>query len=337
MSMSSFSRAFLAALLLWSAPGGSPPRGRRSGTIDLGGLILTVSSSRTAQVFHIVDQLSAWDQYAHRQYLRWAASALPLDSTDRALLRRHAALRRARGWGGGFEQAFLVEDPIPAAAARAVSTHLLTPEEATAEQDILEHFAPRLTPLMDREAPAIDALIGQLHAEAARLRPLVEKILRFSEETPPIVVPVFLVSNPDTLSEGGEANGGRLVVEVPGTGLEGVTLHESLHFLLNPHADAIRRAADSAGLSFNALNEGIAYALAPGLIADPTGGDVLAGEVVRDLLSRTPPTDPYAQAHMVAIVIRPILTASLDSGTTITDFLPRATARWKRIARRGAS
>jgi hypothetical protein len=30
--------------------------------VDLGGLVLVVSDSSTAQVFHIVDQVSEWDQ-----------------------------------------------------------------------------------------------------------------------------------------------------------------------------------------------------------------------------------------------------------------------------------
>lgn len=35
--------------------------------VDLGGLVLEVSDARTAQVFHIVDQLSLWDVYTHEE------------------------------------------------------------------------------------------------------------------------------------------------------------------------------------------------------------------------------------------------------------------------------
>ena len=68
-------------------------------SVDLGGLLLSVSDSSTAQVFHIVDQLSEWDQYAHKQYVQWAAKSLKMTSEDQELLRKHAELRRARGDG----------------------------------------------------------------------------------------------------------------------------------------------------------------------------------------------------------------------------------------------
>jgi hypothetical protein len=68
-------------------------------SVDLGGLALSVSDSPAAQVFHIVDQLSEWDQYAHKQYVWWSAKSLKLTEEDRELLRKHAELRRARGWG----------------------------------------------------------------------------------------------------------------------------------------------------------------------------------------------------------------------------------------------
>ena len=71
--------------------------------VDLDGLALVVSDSPTAQMFHTVDQLSEWDQFAHKQYARWAAKSLSLNEADRDLLRKHADLRRARRWGRGFE------------------------------------------------------------------------------------------------------------------------------------------------------------------------------------------------------------------------------------------
>jgi hypothetical protein len=38
--------------------------------VDLGGLVLVLSDAPPAQIFHIVDQLSQWDVYAHKQYVR---------------------------------------------------------------------------------------------------------------------------------------------------------------------------------------------------------------------------------------------------------------------------
>lgn len=131
-----------AALLL---PGAAAAQATN---VNLGDLVLVVSDSPTAQVFHIVDQLSEWDQYAHKQYGRWAARALALTQDDRMLLRQHAALRRGRGWGKGFEQGFLVDATIERAAREAVTAGWLSAAEAASERAILEHFAPKLAPLL---------------------------------------------------------------------------------------------------------------------------------------------------------------------------------------------
>src|ERR687883_32917 len=77
-------------------------------TLNLGGVLISVSDSRTAQVFHIVDQMSQWDSDVHHGYVRWANRTLHLSQEDQKLLQRHAELRRPRGWGNGFEQAFYV-------------------------------------------------------------------------------------------------------------------------------------------------------------------------------------------------------------------------------------
>src|SRR6266851_6986018 len=98
--------------------------------VDIGGIVITVSDSWTAQVFHIVDQLSEWHEACHRQYGRWATRTHLLDEQDRKLLQSHAQLRRVRGWGKGFEQAFYVESSIEVAAENAVETKLLSSEEA---------------------------------------------------------------------------------------------------------------------------------------------------------------------------------------------------------------
>jgi hypothetical protein len=131
----------LCAMLLVATSVGSI--GAPANEVDLGGVVVTVSDSWTAQVFHIVDQLSEWDDACHRQYGRWAAKALNLEQQERKLLEEHARLRRARGWGHGFEQAFYVDDSIEVAARKAIERKLLSAEEALAERAILEHFAPK--------------------------------------------------------------------------------------------------------------------------------------------------------------------------------------------------
>ncbi len=315
--------------LLLSASSFAAPK-----NLDLGGLVLSVSDGPTAQIFHIVDQLSQWDVYAHQQYVRWAEKTQWLDPQDRELLQQHAEMRKKRGWGNGFEQTFLVDDSIESAAAKGIAAQLLPAEEANAERDILLHFAPKLQPLLQQRQAEIAALEQQLAAEQVRLTPLIVQLARFAEVKNPPTVTVFQVANTEDRSGGGEANGGRLVVEVPGPDPVGTLFHESLHWLLKPQQAAIQSAAEAAALDVTALNEGIAYALYPGITADTDQGDRLIEHLVRMQLRGTPASDPYLQFDLIAAVIRPLLKAALAHNETITTFLPKATAKWRSVSPR---
>lgn len=303
--------------------------------VDLGGIVVTVSVSRTAQVFHVVDQLSQWDEATHRNYVRWADSSLGLEEVDAKLLQQHAELRRARGWGSGFEAAFYVDDVIEVAARNAVASGLLSPEEAAAEKAILLHFAPKLADLLDRGVPLVAAFEQRLVNEAEKIAPVVRDLVRFSEVRETITVPLFLVPNPEEGSGGGGFNGGKLVVEVQGRPDPlPMLFHECLHALLWQHQEAVRGAAQSAGLTFGALNEGIVYAFAPGLTDGADKTDSLAEALVRNVRNGTPASDSYVQAYAVALVTRPVLQSALNQRQTFTTFLPNAVANWRRFAGR---
>jgi hypothetical protein len=116
--------------------------------LDFGGMVLSVSDAPTAQIFHIVDQLSQWDIYTHEQYAGWAKTNHFLEQGDLELLQQHAEMRKKRGWGHGFEQTFLVDDSIENAAAKGIAAQFLSATEANTERDILLHFAPKLEPLL---------------------------------------------------------------------------------------------------------------------------------------------------------------------------------------------
>jgi hypothetical protein len=323
-------RIKLAVLaLLLSATSFAEPK-----TVDLGGLVLSVSDAPTAQIFHIVDQLSQWNIYTHKEYVRWAEKTQLLDQRDRELLQQHAEMRKKHGSGLGFEQTFLVDDSVENAAVKGIAAQLLSAEEANTERDILLHFAPKLQPLLRQREAEIVALEQQLVAEQARLTPLVAQLAHFAEVKNPPTVTVFLVANAEERNGGGEANGGRLIVEVPSPDAIGVLLHESLHWLLKPQEAAIRSAAEAAGLDFTALNEGIAYGLYPGITADNEQGDRLIEQLVQMQLRGTSSSDRYLQFDQIAAVIRPLLRAALAHNETITTFLPKATAKWRNVAPR---
>ena len=299
--------------------------------IQFGQFSILVSESWTAQVFHMVDQLAEWDESTHKAYVRWSKKNLQLDDTDRELLAKHAEMRRARGWGNGFEQAFLVDGSIDEAAARASAQGLLSQEEIDAEREILSHFSPMLAKLRDQQQPRIDAFKANLVAERERLLPWFEKLIAFTQTENPVEVEVFLVANSEEHSGGGEANGGRIVVEVPGPYPTSVLLHESLHILMQPYREDVRSALETTGVRWQDFNEGIVYALAPGLTEDPAVRDSLAEQVARYYMQGRPAKDTYAQSYMIATVILPDLRASIDSGETFPEFLPKAIARWKRV------
>jgi hypothetical protein len=302
--------------------------------LDLGGMVLSVSDAPTAQTFHIVDQLSQWDIYTHSQYVRWAETTQLLGQRDRELLRQHAEMRKKRGWGHGFEQTFLVDASIENAAANGIAAQFLSPTEANTERDILLHFAPKLEPLLRQRHAGIVALQQQLVAEQSRLTPLMVQLARFAEVKNPPVVMVFLVANTEEHNSGGGAYGGRVVVEVPSADAIGTLLHESLHQLLEPQKESIRSAAEAAALEYTDLNEGIAYALYPGIIADNEQGDHLVEELVRMQLRGTAASDSFLKFNQIAAVIRPLLRAALAHNKTLTTFLPEATAKWRSIATR---
>ena len=296
---------------------------------DFGHLVINVSESQTAQVFHIVDQLSQWDQYTHKAYVRWAAKSLPLSDEEKELLRQHAEMRKARGWGNGFEQAFLVDDPIEVAAKKAAASGTLTEMEATTEAAILSHFATRLAPFMQQQAPVLDDFGRQLVADRKHLSALFDQIAKFAGTSGVVTVPVFLVANPEQQSGGGEANGGIIVVETPAPHPQSAAIHEALHVVLQPRAAEIKAAAEAAGLSFSDLNEGIAYAMAPGL--SEQNSDPLVEQLVTFMKRGTPVSNSYVRFYAIAGAIRPLLRQALESGQSLKDFLPLAASKAQQV------
>ena len=104
-------------------------------------------------------------------------------------------------------------------------------------------------------------------------------------------------------------------------------IHIAISFSILVLLSAGLAAAESAELTFNALNEGIAYAIAPGLI--DTELDTLAEGLVRFLFSGRRQSDSYVQAYAVATVIRPLLRKALETDETVTAFLPKAAEKWR--------
>ncbi len=172
------------------APPAPPPH-----ELTLPPLALTLVDGTTAQVFHVVDELSAWSPWAHPAYASWAKTEMELEDAERALLEKHARLRRKRRWGS-LDQAFDVNAPLADAARVAADTRILTAEDAEDERALLAHFAPRLGPFLTSHRPEIAAFEARLALELPRLAPRVAELGRFCEVTEVVSVRAVLVATP---------------------------------------------------------------------------------------------------------------------------------------------
>lgn len=112
--------------------------------IACGPLVLEVYVSRTAHLFHVVDQLSAWDNSCHGQY----RVQMSLSAEDEGALSSYARVREKRRWGQGLEQTFYVPLDLDGAIRAGVRAGQLTDGEAKAIRPVLERFASRVEDLL---------------------------------------------------------------------------------------------------------------------------------------------------------------------------------------------
>jgi hypothetical protein len=265
--------------------------------IVLGGVVLSLSTSATASLFHAVDQMSAWSPFSHPQYSKWK----PPDAEP--LLARQRELRARRGWGGGLEAVFYVDASSPADAAARAPRPLVA--DAREEADILEAMRPALAGHLgeasERRARELrDALLQEREAFDHLLR----SWLAILDLYPPRErVPIVFVTSPGTGVGGGGANGGVVVIEVPEEGTVRATLttvgHELVHALGAPRRDVLERAARGCGLDFTTMGEALAYAVAPGSFAY---GEAIGG--LERGVARNSAEAPYGKFSRLATAVR---------------------------------
>ena len=296
-------------------------------------LVITLVDGETAQVFHIVDQLSAWYPQAHAQYGEWAQKEMPLDDAERAMLAKHAALRRKRRWGA-LDQAFDVSLPIGEAARAAAEKKLLPPRDAEQEQTLLEHFAGRLEPLLGSQRGAITELEARLASELPRAAPFVAQLGRFCGAAVKVPVRVVLVANPLAAKGEAIAKGGALVLEVPsGDDTLPTFFHELGHALLVQRRGTIAMAAARCEepVDDETLEEGLAYAFAPGLV-HPAGHDLLLDAVNEDRSKSL--GNARVRSERLGLALRTELAGSLEGGHDMIDgFMPKECEAWAKVAR----
>lgn len=305
-------------------------------TLDAGHVRVEICISRTATLFHIVDQISAWDEATHAQYRRYFERVYgPFSERDRDLLAKHVAVRRSRGWGGGLEQAFYTRVDLESAMKTGLERGYLTAAEAATEREVITHFAPRIEEMMSKEKETVLAFQQRLVNELDRLRSFSEQISRFCHGVR-LRLPVYLMVNPADRDLGGGYYGGRFAVEIPRAYDAMPTfLHELMHAFLSTQrqriADAVERSEHADDLTPAVVEEGICYALSPGIIhAEANGSDPLLKSVVADVLAgKTLQDGGYPRDRRYGLALRPLLRQALQDETqTLESFLPQAVQTW---------
>src|SRR5262249_38512302 len=206
--------------------------------VQAGPLVLDVGAHRGGQLFHIVDQLSDWGLSCHQQYRRNLA---PFSPQEEALLTRHAAIRKARGYGV-LDHVFYPADDWRSALDVAVRDGKLTSAEADTERAVLAAFEPRVKKLLDNGQKPIDRATASLKKRAPELEAFARKAARFTG-TAKVAMPLYLVPSPAT-GGGGGASGGILFVEV-GTDSDpfDVLIHEAWHLFVEAQGGLLDVAA----------------------------------------------------------------------------------------------
>jgi hypothetical protein len=298
--------------------------------LDAGPLKLDVYISETAQLFHVVDQISQWSEFSHEQYVRYFESlGGGLSESDRKILAEHVAIRKRYGWGRGPEQVFYTPLDLDEALKAGVASGYLTEAEADTERRVLTYFRLRVKRLVSESRP-LDEFVREFGRQQSNLAAFATEVARFVGKTPAKPIPFYVIANPDDANMGGGYNGGKLTLEIPRKrDVYPTVLHELFHAFVETKKAEVETAARSVpGLDFQTLNEALAYAISPGL--HHTGdSDQLQAKVSAYIAKGSPLSDSFTRFNFFALALRPLLKEALaDPHQNLESFLPRAVDAW---------
>jgi hypothetical protein len=298
--------------------------------LHAGPLELDVCISETAQLFHVIDQISQWSEFSHPQYVRYFESrGGGLTESDRKILTEHAAIRKRYGWGHGPEQVFYTLLDLDEALKAGVASGRLTNSEAATERMVLTYFRSRVDQMV-LECRPLDEFVSELVRRQSDLAAFAKQAQQFVGSSPANPIPFYVIADPDDTNMGGGYNGGVLTLEIPRKrDVYPTVVHELFHAFVQTKRDKVENAARSgAGLDFQTLNEGLAYAVSPGL--QNTGGtDELQTRVKAYMARGTPLSDAFMRFNSFGLALRPLLKEALvDTHQNLESFLPRAVDAW---------
>lgn len=302
--------------------------------LDLEAVCLQITISKTAHLFHIVDQISEWDIYCHKQYLRYFESIGGFSETDNELLDKHREIRNRHGWGGGLEQTFYTRLNLKSALEEGVRLGYINQHEAKIEKEILINFESRITDILKNEKKHLLDFQNQLINNKDNLILISNIISRFCLNVS-VSIPVFLIANPDDMNYGGGYNGDRLTIEIPRKkDPYPLFLHEILHAFIKPHSVMLSKFIENEpSLNYQTLNEGIAHAFSPGIYHSVgPEADPLYNAVQADIANERSISNPFVRYRRFGLELRSIIRKALsDDEMTINTILPKAVDIWRTI------
>ncbi len=208
---------------------------------------LTLRVSRTANLFHFVNNLAAWHFACRQHYNRaWLAETGPLSAAEEAALDEFRAIVREFPYGPRWlGRAFILGSAGDGAAFRATAWRatrdLVGPDTAAMLWDVFATLKPRFERIWRRDQLRLDALTQRLDgpeglfrsAGFARAAAALETY--FAAPFPGLVIDL-LISRGENWSAGGANEGpGHVTLEVLETrdlGLAAETvLHEAAHLM----------------------------------------------------------------------------------------------------------
>jgi hypothetical protein len=317
-----------AAFVLFAAAG--PARADEAWTVDAGPLVLEITVSSTANLFHAVDQIAQWSEYCHDQYVPYFNPlGLGLSAEDRKALSEHSSLRERKGWGQGLEQTFYTAADLETALKEGIRAGFITPADADVERRVLSRFKARVDRLMSDQARTLRGFARNVMDRRKELESFAGTFGRFVGSGK-MTVPMFLMANPSENSFGGGFNGGRLTLEIPSRAdAYPMLLHELVHAYIRTKDAAIEAAArGTAGLNGETLSEGLAYAYNPGIVHAADSDPLM--NTVREYMARgSTLKDSYTRFSMYGLALRKLLEPALsDEKQSLETFLPRAVDAW---------
>lgn len=316
----------VAPRLLAAPPAATPPSQEHS--YSAGPIAFKFTISYPSNLFNVVDQISLWSPYCHRQYRDAWEARWPMSAEDKSLLARYAQVRTRYDYGI-MEPWFMNASSLDDAWTRARAGGL-TIQEATTVKTVLSRFQPKFDQWWN-EAGYLeqrrDDLIFAVTTNQQFFKLLYDRVLRLYGYNPNTyagaVMEVHLLYAPWEHGSGGGAHSGIELELGAHTSIGydeiGTLIHESLHLLVEPRKADIMTYLKKLGVpeeAWDILHESLVYTIAQGVAIEYMSG---RNSLATRLQGLTNPEGTMHRTIQIALDLEPITKEYLESGKTLWD------------------